>query len=109
MAIWDELTTRYEIAGAVGSVLGWLVAPGGTLKQQAFSLLAGLACALWVAPFLIDANQVTSQNGKFFVVFLTGSLGANLLAKTIAATEGLKAADVGEYLLSLLPGRRGPK
>ncbi len=46
---WEEFVKTPDVAGVVGAVLGWLSAPGGTVRMQAVNLVAGLGCAVAMA------------------------------------------------------------
>ena len=104
---WDDNMTphlvRPEVAGTAGAILGWLKAPGETVRMQAFNLLAGIAAAVYVAPYVTEQLGVTSQAGKFFAAFILGLIGMNLLSKAI---ELGKNADLLAILKAWLPQRK---
>jgi len=83
---WDDFL-RPETAGTVGGLLGWLNAPGGTVKEQAFNLLSGIAAAIFLAPYLAERAGMASQTGRMAFAFVIGLVGMNLLAKLIAAAK----------------------
>jgi hypothetical protein len=82
---WEDIVKTPDVAGTVGAVLGWLSAPGKTLKDQAFNLGAGLAAAMYLAPFLAERFGWESPTGRIAFAFLVGLGGMNLLAKVISA------------------------
>lgn len=92
MSWWDEYVVptiaRPEVPATLGAILGWLGAPGTTVRQQAFNFLAGIGSAIYVAPYLAETLGITSQAGTAFFVFVMGMLGMNLLAKTIDHAKG---------------------
>ena len=89
MTWWDDNITPILMqpasAGVAGAVLGALNAPGLTLREQFFNLLAGVASAIYLAPFLAERADIRSDHGQLAFAFVVGLLGMNLLAKLIAA------------------------
>ena len=46
---WDDMLHSPDAAGVMGAILGWLSAPGGTLRAQLFNVGAGLGAAIFLA------------------------------------------------------------
>jgi len=98
---WEEFVKTPDVAGGVGAVLGFLSAPGDTRRMQAFNLLAGFACAVFVAPYLAERAGMESQAAKMAFAFVVGLVGLNILPKLTAAA---KEAD---WLTRFLPKKGG--
>lgn len=96
----EDIVRSPDAAGVAGAILGWLSAPGGTLRDQLFNIGAGLGAAFWLAPFLAERAGMESQSGRMAFAFIVGLVGMNLLPKLSAAA---KRADWS----SLLPSRKG--
>lgn len=84
---WDEIVKSPDAAGVAGALLGWLSAPGGTLREQLFNVGAGLGCAIFLAPYLAERAGIESQAGRMAFGFLLGLVGMNLLPKLTAAVK----------------------
>jgi len=83
---WEEFVKTPDVAGSVGAVLGFLSAPGGTRREQAFNLIAGLGCALFIAPYVAERAGMETQASRMAFAFVVGLIGMNILPKlTIAA------------------------
>lgn len=98
---WEDIVKTPDMAGTVGAVLGWLSAPGGTVKMQAFNLGAGIACALFVAPYVAERAGMDSQASRMAFAFVVGLVGMNILPKlTIAAKKT-------DWLSRFIPSKGG--
>ena len=84
---WEDIVKSPDAAGAAGAVLGWLSAPGGTLRVQLFNLGAGLGCAIFLAPYLAERAGIESQAGQMAFAFCLGLIGMNLLPTLSAAVK----------------------
>ncbi len=84
---WEEFVKTPDVAGTVGAILGWLSAPGGTVKEQLFNLISGLACAFFVAPYLAERVDMQSQAAQMAFSFAVGLVGMNILPKLTAAAK----------------------
>ena len=91
---WDELVKSPDAAGVAGAILGWLSAPGGTLRMQLFNVGAGLGCAIFLAPFLAERAGIQSQSGRMAFAFIVGLVGMNLLPKLSNAVRALDWAAI---------------
>ena len=98
---WDELIHSPDAAGVAGAILGWLSAPGGTLREQLFNVGAGLGAAIFLAPYLAERAGIGSQAGRMAFAFIVGLVGMNLLPKL---TNAAKRVDWS----SLIPNRTKP-
>ena len=97
---WEDLVKSPDAAAAAGAVLGWLSAPGGTLREQLFNVGAGLGAAIFLAPLLAERAGMSSKAGEMAFAFIVGLVGMNLLPKLLSAA---KRAD----LSSFFPSRKG--
>ena len=97
---FEDLIKSPDAAGTVGAVLGWLSAPGGSLREQLFNISAGVACAVYLAPWLAERANIGSQHGRMAFAFIVGLVGMNIVPKLISAA---KRADWA----SLLPNKGG--
>lgn len=84
---WDELVKNPDAAGVAGAILGWLSAPGGTLRMQLFNICAGLACAVFLAPYVAERAGIESKSGLMAFSFVVGLVGMNLLPKITSAAQ----------------------
>lgn len=91
---WDELAHSPDAAGVFGAILGWLSAPGGTMREQLFNFSAGLGAAIFLAPYLAERAGIESQAGRMAFGFLLGLVGMNLLPKVSSAMRGLDWAAI---------------
>lgn len=91
---WDELIKSPDAAGTVGAILGWLSAPGGTVRWQLFNLLAGLGAAFFLAPYLAERAGIEAQAGRMAFSFVVGLVGMNLLPKLTSAVRSLDWAAI---------------
>ncbi len=98
MAWFDDHLMRPESAGLLGAALGWLNAPGGSWRVQAFNLLGGLGAAVYVAPWLAEAASIKSASGQLAFAFLLGLVGMNVLAKLIAAAKKISREEILDVL-----------
>ena len=87
---WEEFVKTPDVAGTVGALLGFLSAPGGTHRQQMFNLVAGLGCALFIAPYVAERAGMESQASRMAFAFIVGLIGMNILPKL---TNAAKKAD----------------
>lgn len=102
MAWFDDNLMRPESAGLLGAALGWLNAPGGNWRVQAFNLLGGLGAATYVAPWLAEAASIKAQSGQLAFAFLLGLVGMNVMAKIIMATKQITRQEILELLTRVL-------
>lgn len=84
---WEDLIKSPDAAGTAGAILGWLSSPGGTLKMQLFNLLAGIGCAVFLAPYLAEKAGLSSKPGLLAFSFVVGLVGLNILPKVTAAAK----------------------
>jgi len=98
---WEDLVKSPDAAGVTGAILGWLSAPGGTLREQLFNVGAGLGAAIFMAPYLAERAGLESQAGRMAFAFIVGLVGMNIVPKLLAAA---KRADWA----SLLPKKGKP-
>lgn len=91
---WDELVKSPDAAGVAGAILGWLSAPGGTLRMQLFNVGAGLGAAIFLAPYLAERAGIESQSGRMAFAFIVGLVGMNLLPKLTTAAKSLDWAAI---------------
>lgn len=98
---WEDIVKTPDVAGAAGAILGWLSAPGGTLRMQLFNLGAGVCCALFIAPYVAERAGMTSQPSQMAFAFVVGLIGMNILPKlTVAAKKT-------DWLARFLPTKGG--
>ena len=86
---WEDFLKSPDIAGTAGAVLGCLSAPGGTLREQAFNLLAGLCCAVFLAPYMAERAGLESKAGLMAFSFVLGLAGLNVLPKITKAIKNI--------------------
>jgi hypothetical protein len=79
--------SRPEAAGTLGAILGALNAPGSTLRERAWNLLAGLGAAVYLAPYAAEKFSLASMPGRMALAFLAGLLGMNIVAKLISGAR----------------------
>lgn len=91
---WEDFARSPDAAGVAGAILGWLSAPGGTLKQQLFNVGAGLGCAVFLAPYMAERAGIVSKAGLMAFSFVVGLVGMNLLPKLSSAVRGLDWAAI---------------
>lgn len=97
---WEEFVKSPDTAGVVGALLGWLSAPGGTLREQLFNVGAGLGAAIFLAPYLAERAGLSSQPGRMAFAFIIGLVGMNIVPKLMAAAKQSNWS-------SLLPNKKG--
>lgn len=97
---WEDIVKSPDAAGVAGAILGWLSAPGGTLRVQLFNVGAGLGAAVFLAPFLAERAGIESQAGRMAFAFIVGLVGMNLLPKLSLAVKR------GEWR-ELMPWKKG--
>lgn len=97
---WEDLIKSPDAAGVAGAVLGWLSAPGGTLREQAFNVGAGFGAAFFLAPYLAERAGLSGRSSQMAFAFVVGLVGMNVLPKLIGAA---KRADWS----ALLPAKKG--
>lgn len=98
---FDDLN-RPEAAGTLGAILGALNAPGSSLREQAYNLLAGIGSAIYLAPYIAEQFSVSAHSGRMALAFLAGLIGMNVVAKLIS---GASRYD----WFSLLPMKKGKR
>lgn len=91
---WEDVVKSPDAAGVAGALLGWLSAPGGTLRAQLFNVGAGLACAVFLAPYMAERAGIESKSGLMAFSFVVGLVGMNLLPKLTAAARSLDWAAI---------------
>lgn len=91
---WDDFARSPDAAGVAGAILGWLSAPGGSLREQLFNVGAGLGAAIFLAPFLAERAGIESQAGRMAFAFIVGLVGMNLLPKLTTAARNLDWAAI---------------
>jgi hypothetical protein len=96
----EDIVKSPDAAGVAGAILGWLSAPGGTLREQLFNILAGLCCAVFLAPWMAERAGIGSQSGRMAFAFIVGLVGMNILPKLIGAAKRTDWA-------ALLPVKKG--
>ncbi len=84
---WEDFIKTPDVAGAAGAVLGWLSAPGGTMREQAFNICAGLSCAVFIAPYIAERAGLESKAGQLAFSFIVGLVGLNIIPKLTAAAK----------------------
>ncbi len=84
---WEDIVKSPDAAGTVGALLGWLSAPGGSLREQLFNVGAGLGAAIFLAPYMAERAGLQSKPGLLAFSFLVGLVGMNLLPKLSAAAK----------------------
>lgn len=84
---WEDIVKSPDTAGTVGALLGWLSAPGGTLREQLFNVLAGLGAAIFLAPYLAERAGLSSRPSQMAFAFVVGLVGMNVLPKLSAAAK----------------------
>lgn len=97
------LLARPESAGMLGTILGWLGAPGESWRVRAFNFAAGVGSALYAAPLVVKLSDIKATEGKLFLAFVFGMLGMNLVAKTI---EYAKDASFFTILARFIPSKK---
>lgn len=100
---WEDIVKTPDIAGAVGAVLGFLSAPGGTRREQVFNLMAGLGCAVFVAPYLAERVDMQSHAAKMAFAFVIGLIGLNIIPKLTSAAKKT------DWLSRFLPSKGAEK
>lgn len=93
MSWFDDNILRPETAGITGALLGLFNAPGTTLRERAFNLLAGLAAAIFLGPWITDIIGVHSKNSSMALAFTVGLVGMNLVAKLLDQAKTMTLAD----------------
>lgn len=91
---WNDYLHSPDTAGVVGAVLGWLSAPGGTLREQLFNIGAGLGAAIFLAPYLAERAGIGSMAGRMAFAFIVGLVGMNLVPKLSQAMRSLDWAAI---------------
>lgn len=84
---WEDFVKTPDVAGTVGAVLGFLSAPGGTRREQAFNLISGFGCAIFVAPYLAERVDMQSPAALMAFSFAVGLVGMNILPKLTSAAK----------------------
>ena len=105
---WEEFIKSPDTAGVTGAILGWLSAPGGTLREQLFNIVAGFGAAIFVAPFFAERAGLTSQAGQNAFAFVLGLVGMNIIPKLTAAAKRVDVAALLTNLSSLLSKKGKP-
>lgn len=107
---WVESTKavlqQQETAGILGSILAFLNSPGRRIFERAFNLLSGVACSIYVAPFIIYKLDVSTLGGRLCTAFLVGLLGMRLTSKLLYLVAGLRPAEIKLLLLRLMGDKR---
>lgn len=111
---WDDNLLKPEAAGSAGALIGFIkaIADGKALRfiDKIFQLLAGLALAWFIAPWVQDqwgVTQLRSQNALAFVVCF---VGVNLLIKFSEWIQRTPFADlVRSFITKSLPTSSGVK
>lgn len=98
---WEDIVKTPDVAGAVGAILGWLSAPGGTLRMQSVNLIAGLGCAVFIAPFVSERAGMESHAAQMAFSFVVGLVGLNIIPKLTAAAKRV------DWLSRFLPTKGG--
>jgi len=98
---WEDIVKTPDMAGTVGAVLGFLSAPGGTRRMQAFNLFAGIGGALFLAPYVAEQAGLSSQAARMAFAFLVGLVSMNILPKLTAAAQQV------DWLSRFLPTKKG--
>jgi hypothetical protein len=96
----EEILKSPDVAGTAGAILGWLSAPGGTLREQLFNVGAGFGAAFFLAPYMAERAGLESRASQMAFAFVVGLVGMNVLPKLISAA---KRADWS----ALLPAKKG--
>lgn len=80
---FDAHVLRPETTGLIGSVLGFVNAPGQNWRERLFNFGSGLGAAWFLAPAVEDYFELSSRNQRMAVAFVIGLVGMNLVAKVI--------------------------
>lgn len=98
---WEDIVKTPDMAGTAGAVLGWLSAPGGTLRMQLVNLGAGLSCAVFIAPYVSERAGMESNAAQMAFSFVVGLVGLNIIPKLTAAAKKT------DWLARFLPTKGG--
>jgi hypothetical protein len=60
----EEILKSPDVAGTAGAILGWLSAPGGTLREQLFNVGAGFGAAFFLAPYMAERAGLESRASR---------------------------------------------
>ncbi len=97
----EEIVKSPDVAGTVGAILGRLSAPGGTVRMQSVNLIAGLGCAVYIAPYVAERAGMVSHASQMAFSFVVGLIGLNIIPKLTAAAKKT------DWLARFLPTKGG--
>lgn len=97
---WEDIIKSPDAAGIAGAMLGWLNAPGGTLREQFFNVGAGFGAAFFLAPYLAERAGLSSRSSQMAFAFVVGLVGMNVLPKLIGSAKRIDWS-------ALLPIKKG--
>lgn len=92
---------RNDVATTLGTILGWLGAPGDTIRQKLFNLLACFVCGIYGGQLAIEHFHITSQAGQAFWCILLAAIGSNLVSKGLSWITHAEFWDLVAVLMRL--------
>jgi hypothetical protein len=100
----SEVLTHPVVAAAVGAVVGLRALPGTSMLEKAANVGAGFAIAAWGGAAAVDYMQIASPKLASGMIFVIGAVGLVIFN---ALVEAIKNTDLGAWLGSWLPRRKG--
>ena len=92
------------LAGLAGSVIALRFAPGAGWLERVGNVVAGTACAAYLAPWGAEWFGATSPSSLAALSFGIGMFGLSVAAAVMQAIREVKWADL---ITGWLPGRKG--
>ena len=103
MEIDPKYMSHPLVPGLIGALIGLRFAPGVAWLERVTNVIAGGACAAYVAPAAGEIFKLTSVSMLGFLSFFVGMFGMSIAAAVMQGVRDLKLADIISGWLS----RRG--
>lgn len=81
-------------AGIGGALVGLRFAPGLSWPERAVNVIAGAACAGWIAPAAAELFELVSTASQAALAFAIGMFGMSIAAALIDAVRATQWSDI---------------
>lgn len=89
-----EAVKSPEMAGIAGALVGLKFLPGATWAERVFNLFAGILCAAFGAPGIVEWLHINNKAILMACAFLVGLFGLSLCSAVVDAIKNLQLAEI---------------